>query len=155
MIEDSLDALFVALERVDAQPYEYVLFGSAVLYLHDIRDGDTVGDIDVFVSRRVWGALMAVDGAHVLTPRAGDPPLLEFRTSPPLHLFYEWTSRDAEWITYHECWASAEAVRGWQCASLAEIRRHKAKSFEMNSDSPLHQKHARDVELIDLRLAAS
>lgn len=152
MIEDSLDTLLVLLERTQARDDEYVLFGSAVLYLHGLREPDTVGDVDVFVSRRVWGALLADQMSYVLTPQAGDPPMIERVTEPPLHLFYDWTARDAGWITRAGCFAAAEKVRGWQCVSLATIRSHKVGAYDANRASARHAKHRRDIALIDAAL---
>lgn len=151
MIDDALDTLFALLERADARDGEYVLFGSAVLYLHGLRDPETVGDIDVFVSRRVWGAIFSQPLSFVRTPGVEDPPFIERVTDPALHIFYDWTPRDAEWMTMRECFDTAEQVRGWQCASLATIRGHKVGASKANPGSERHAKHLRDVALIDAR----
>lgn len=154
MIDDAFDTLLVILERAQARDAEYVLFGSAVLYLHGLRAPETVGDIDVFVSRRVWGAIFGQQLSFVRTPQAGDPPFIERVTDPPLHIFYDWTVRDSAWITMGECFLTAENVRGWQCASLATIRGHKSGAAKANPGSERHAKHLHDIERIDAHLDA-
>lgn len=158
------------LDPVGARQEEWVLFGSSVLYLHGLRSAESVGDVDVFVSRRVWGLLLdllAVPGDHgctVETPRAGDPPFIAYRIKTPIHLFYDWTKRDEEWISVADTFEHAETVSfpildvggrtyaDWRCASLDTVRTHKAKSYEANLGSAAHAKHGRDLKLIDERL---
>lgn len=142
-----LRGLFAVTRTMDV---DYVLFGSAVLYLHGIRSGESVGDIDVFVTRHAWGNLLALDGVRVLTPRAGDPPFLEFHDlcRTPIHVFYDWTARDG-WLSVQECFDTAEDVRGatgypFRCASLATIRAHKDAAISRG-----HAKHVADVRAID------
>lgn len=170
MIDFSLGWLHKLFSPHAVADNEYVIFGSAVLYLHGIRDVNSVHDLDVFVSPRVWGALMgdkAATGMTVETPRAGDPPFLEYKIDTPIHFFYAWTPRDAEWITAEECFSTAEIIyrplldfgglrskSEWRCTSLETIRKHKTKAYSMNVGSARHEKHARDLELIDQHLAA-
>lgn len=145
-VREALAVLRGLLVLAQARPGEYVLFGSAVLYLHGIRSAESVGDVDVFVSRRVWGQMLEME-ADVLTPRAGDPPLLEFAdltAGKALHAFYGWSARDP-WMSVEACFDSAEDVGGWRCASLEVIRGHKAHAHL----SPDRAKHERDLALID------
>lgn len=128
---------------------DFVLFGSTVLWLHGIRD--EIGDVDVFVTRGMWGRIVSLGKlvATVETPRAGDPPYLAVGVHPPIHVFYEWTERDAEWLTVEECFESAEIVGGWPCIPVEMVRKHKTLAHSHNLGSEAHEKHARDLALID------
>lgn len=149
-VEFSLWQLKRLLWHVAAGRHEYVLFGSGALYLYGIRAAESVGDLDVFVTHRVWGKLFALgtDYFTVETPRAGDPPFLAHGLTCPIHVFYDWTRRD-EWMSVKGCFASAEDVRGFRCASLATIRQHKSFAHL----SPQRAKHDRDLVMIDRHLA--
>lgn len=136
--------------RISALPdyrHEYVVFGSAVLWLHGIRE--TIGDVDVFVSPRIWGAL-ADDGWTVCTPRPDDPSFLELDLAPhpSLHVFFDWTSRD-EWLSVPRCFEVAENVRGVQCVTLEEVAQHKRESFALNEGDPRHEKHRDDLAALE------
>jgi hypothetical protein len=152
MIDGTLDWLRSELEGAYGLT-DYVLFGSAVLYLHGLRDPETVGDVDVFVSRRVWEhftdprfRLGVVPEWSVREPRRGDPPFLLSTTSPPVSAFYDWTRRDA-WMSPKRCFADAERVRGWNCVSLETLRHHKRHANRQES------KHERDLRVLDYVLA--
>jgi hypothetical protein len=56
LIDDTLAWLRGRLESAYGLT-DYVLFGSTVLYLHGLREAESVGDVDVFVSRRVFDHL--------------------------------------------------------------------------------------------------
>lgn len=169
MIEQTLSYLRHMLLLADAAPNEYVLFGSTVLWMHGLRE--EVADVDVFVSPRVYG--LWKDGpksfmeAFEERPRADDPPFLNLPTIPPLHAFYEWTARDAGWITAQECFARAEwlsikrrsvGVTGWDltwpCIPLDLVRQHKRLAYQHNLGSEIHEKHRRDLVLLDAHLGA-
>lgn len=171
-VDISLGVLDACLSVANASDDEYVLFGSVVMHLHGIDVGRPPGDVDVFVSRRVWGALLGSTGAAVRTPRAEDPPFLEWdmEDGPNLHMFYEWASRDDHWITAEDCFAAAEPVGvrfvahgrdavlaayankvPWQCISLALLRQHKSKPFR----SADMAKHAADLAILDAHLEAT
>lgn len=166
-IDTTFGVLDACLSAVHASDDEYVLFGSAVMYLHGIDVGRPPGDVDVFVSRRVWGALLGSTGAAVRTPRADDPPFLEWdmEDGPNLHMFYEWTARDAPRISAAECFASAERVGvrsqvwgiascrdlPWQCISLLVLRKHKQKPH-FSKDMA---KHEGDLAILDAHLEAT
>ena len=150
MIGGALDKLGTYLRHAGAPTREYVLFGSAVLFLHGLRPAGTVGDLDVFVSRRVWGNLLALPSVDVLTPRADDPPLLEIPGITPIHVFYDWTARD-DWLDVRECFRSAEPVRSWQCCSLQWLLDVKRGAVAVNG----HEKHARDIPIIERHLGVA
>jgi hypothetical protein len=156
-VEFALWWLHGLLRVVGAAERDYVLFGSAVLWLHGIRD--EIGDVDVFVTGRVWGALWDLfqleDDKQVTveTPRAGDPPFLSIPlASHPIHVFFDWSKRD-EWLSVPDAFASAETVGGWRCVPLEMLRAWKATAHAENIDSARHQKHADDLVLIDAHLA--
>jgi hypothetical protein len=160
VIEQTLERLRQELDLANAGRGEYVLFGSAVLYLHGLRD--EVGDVDVFVSRGVWADWFQFDGDgwHVRTPRADDPALLELRVEGgvKIHAFYDWTIRDSDWIRMWDCFEQAETVPTahlgtWQCAPLSLIRAHKVGAWKANPGSAIHEKHLKDVDAIDDYLA--
>lgn len=162
MIDFSLPWMDKLFSRHRVQSNEYVIFGSAVMYLHDLRDVGSVHDLDVFVSPRVWGALMgdkASTGMTVETPRAGDPPFLEYKIDTPIHFFYAWTDRDT-WMNVPECFHRAETLQfpldavgrtysGWRCIPLDLMREHKSNAHL----TPERAKHERDLSLIDEHLA--
>lgn len=159
-VRASLVRLSLLLWSVDAGVGDHVVFGSTVMYAHGLRE--TIGDVDVFVTRPAWGRLLAQGDAIVQTPKAGDPPLLEFDCSdiggPPIHVFYDWADSGA-WLSIDGCFASAETLPGipdaparLYFASLEWVREVKARSFAANPDSERHAKHGRDVELIDRHL---
>jgi hypothetical protein len=171
-VDTTLGVLDQVLALAGAFDSEYVLFGSAVLYLHGVDVGRPPGDVDVFVNRRVWGELLGRTGAAVLTPRAGDPPLLawDLGDDPPLHVFYEWTARDADWMSVRQCFERAESVGirfrdrdavfatytvGWRCIPLELIRQHKRFAHSHDLGSEEHAKHEADLAILDAHLTAT
>lgn len=150
-------------------PTDALLFGSAPLVLYGIR-AEPIGDVDVMVSRTLWGRLLAlrddmgIYDANVLTPRADDPPLLEIQGSTDgslnIHVFYDWTARDESWISPADMrhdpelvdWEMAGWRWPWVCVGLDEIVRHKRGAHAANPDSPIHEKHLADADEIDALL---
>jgi hypothetical protein len=167
VIDFSLPMMNKLFYRHHVRSNEYVIFGSAVMYLHDLRDVGSVHDLDVFVSPRVWGALLgdkAATGMTVETPRADDPPFLEYKIDTPIHFFYAWTERDRSWMDAGECFARAETVTKpldavgwthseWRCIPLDLLRKHKALAHSHNLGSREHEKHQRDLVILDEALA--
>lgn len=160
LVDAALDALRDELSAVGAEKHDpwatpgYVLFGSAVLYLHGIRDD--VGDVDLFVRPEYWERLSARPGWKALVPDVGDPPLLEGRVAeaaPAAHVFYAWSTRDA-WVDAGRCFALAEFVGVWPCVPLCEIRRQKQAAWDAAKREPgaPQAKHVADLELIDRHL---
>jgi hypothetical protein len=152
-IRASLAALRLNLVDARAGEDEYVLFGSAVLFLHELRAPESVGDVDVFVSRRIYDEWLRRPFWAEQRPHETDPPFLAWASRPPIHAFYDWTERDASWITAERCFASAEQVDGWQCISMAMMREIKKGAFASSPGSDRHKKHADDLELIEGYLA--
>lgn len=155
MIDDTLDWLRARLESAYGLT-DYVLFGSTVLYLHGLREPETVSDVDVFVSRRVFDhltdprfRLSYVPEWSVEEPRVGDPPFLRSTTSPPVSAFWTWTQRD-HWMSVKRCFDDSERVRGWNCASLETVRHHKRNA---GRDDGKRAKHLRDLAVLDRALA--
>lgn len=152
-VEQGLHNLRYLLLMADAEPGEWVIFGSTVLYLHGLREPETVGDVDAFVSRRVWGSLMRLTpGAlSVEVPRAGDPPFLSFALGAlPIHLFYDWNERDSAWMDVRECFKASENVNGWQCISLDLMRTQK--EWAGTHDTETRPKHVADLEVLNRHL---
>lgn len=130
-----------------------VLFGSAVMLLHGIRD--EIGDVDLFVTRDAWSAITVKHPGRwrVQFPTVGDPPLLEWTGGLlTVHAFERWTRRDW-WINVQEVWDRRQIVNGWPCVPLEVVRRWKVQAHKFNPGSGVHEKHLRDVELIDAYLA--
>lgn len=151
MIDDTLAWLRARLESAYGLT-DYVLFGSTVLYLHGLREPESVSDVDVFVSRRVFDhltdprfRLSVVPEWTQEEPRDGDPPYLLSTTTPAVSAFYTWTQRDA-WMSVKRCFDDAERVRGWNCASLETIRHHKRSAY---ADGLVLEKHLADLRTLD------
>lgn len=145
----ALDRLTTELRRAGVPRFHYVIFGSAVMFLHGLKDEDDVGDVDFFLRRREWGSLMARPGWKVQTPRADDPPLLELPLSTPLHAFYDWPARDS-WMDVAYCFGQAEEVKGYRCIPLSLLRHHKREAYEASkhvANAP-QDKHLADLELL-------
>ena len=132
---------------------DYVLFGSTPLIMRVILEREP-GDVDVFVSKHIWGALLAVEGWEVETPRAGDPPILVAHLPLPTHLFYEWRDEFA-YMDAAELIRNAETVNGWRCVSVEEALRVKEAAWEARFDYPPVLKHGPDIEKIKAWLAAN
>lgn len=139
-LEITLKELAFELRSVGARQDEYVLFGSTPLIMRGIIDR-APGDVDIFVTRRVWGALLPRLGWEVEVPAAGDPPILVFSGDPSVNAFYDWTKTKPH-VNVERCFVSATEVDGWMCASTEEILIHK--EFAIGKT----QKHIEDVEAI-------
>lgn len=132
-------------EDDEFQPW--VLFGSMPLLLHGLRE--TVGDVDAFVTPRMWQLLANRAAWGVRLPDPRDPPFLErLYHGRWVHLFYRWDDRNPA-VDALECRRRAHFVRGWPCTPLEVIRRHKTTALEQNPGSLLHAKHQLDVAAID------
>lgn len=147
--------LAAELAAAKAQPGEFVVFGSAVMLLHGLRE--RAGDVDLFVRRSLWRRLYA-RGWRFELPRDGDPGLLTWDGGElPAAAFYAWTERD-EWVCADACFRYAEDVDGLPCAPLWLIRVHKAGARHYIEGEqrayPGHAKHLADLAALDARLAA-
>jgi hypothetical protein len=138
---------------------DYVLFGSAVMKLHGLKDD--IGDVDVFVAPRAYALLRDRSAWTERWPREGDPPLLETRAASGLllHAFYAWAPRD-RWMDVPAAFVESEVVHGVYCVPLSHIARHKqeaiatlrAEGVEI-AGSPW-EKHEHDLALIEKARAA-
>ena len=128
------------------------LLGSANLYVRGIIDR-VPGDVDVMVSKRVWGDLLARPRWHWETPDAGNPPMLvaPLAFGIKASLFMDWKD-DYVAIDIPQCLAQAEPVEWegniWPCVSPMEVRRHKlaAITYPLNSKREIHLKDIRAIE---------
>jgi hypothetical protein len=121
---------------------EAALFGSVTLVLRDVIDRE-VGDIDMFVSKRVWGLMLPRARWRVLTPKPNHPPILaKTFNGYQTHLFFDWSNEHA-FIDPAKLMADSEFVQGWPCATIEEVLRHKKevqKTFK---------KHEQDITEIE------
>lgn len=131
----------------------YVIFGSAVMKLHGLRDD--ISDIDVFVSQGSYARLRK--RGHVWAerrPRAGDPPFLEATyKGTVVQTFYTWTSREPM-IDVCECFDEAERVHSVMTIPLWLCGGHKAYSIELHGEHGRWAKHRTDLDIINAALAA-
>lgn len=132
-----------------ATPEDFVLFGSSVLLLHELRE--SIGDIDLFVSEHLWGCCEISTRWRTQRPRPDDPPFLvkPLVGGVEAHAFLAWTQRDREWMKVEDAWESLEIVNGWPCVSLEYMRQIKQGAFDHNPGSVFHLKHERDLKLIE------
>lgn len=103
----------------------YAIFGSAVMYLHGLRE--EIGDIDIFVDRYIYDQLKQ-KGWVEQRPRAEDPPLLEAWLPGgqlPVHAFYDWKKRGMQ-IDVQELLNNPEYIQGWPVQRLEQLRDWKA-----------------------------
>lgn len=105
----------------------YVLFGSMPMWFKGLRP-DGVGDLDVFVRKHVYEALLATGEWKEQKPRASDPPFLELETTPPIHIFYDWEKRSNH-MDIERCFEEAEySADGWRYAPLTEVVKWKLEA---------------------------
>lgn len=158
----NFDALRCELRLARARQCEFVLFGSAVMYLHGLRE--QIGDIDLFVGRPLYSALRTSGRWDVCTPRIADPEFLETDcgVGVPVHAFHAWQRRDPM-VDVGACFRYVEVVESWPCIPLWLVRVHKLQALDivrgMGFDGrevlgSRWGKHVHDVEAIDRALAA-
>jgi hypothetical protein len=126
-----------------------VVFGSAVLKLHGLRD--EIGDVDVFVPARVYARLRHSPRWVEQRPQKGDPPLLEARSDKldvPFHVFHAWTSRD-EWLDVPEAIETSERVRLVRCVRLDVLKRWKKHALQDYPEA--REKHLADLRVLEAR----
>jgi hypothetical protein len=151
-LRDSLRRLYRELGVGACWPQEYVIFGSASLAIRGILEREP-GDIDMFVSKRLWGRLLPRDGWFTETPKAGDPPILTLNTPIPVHAFYDWSDpwvgMDVErLLKTGERFKAKELNSAWQLVPIEEARRAKAHAIA-NVDNAKAEIHKQDIRLID------
>lgn len=135
---------------------EYAIFGSTALHLRGIIEREPA-DVDVFVTRAVWGHLLAHPAWKVETPNAGDPPILSLKTPINLNLFFDWRDFQVE-INVPRLLREAEVVEyeghgRFLCARVEEILRHKEAALSYGSLAV--QKHRPDIAAIREHLAVT
>lgn len=142
MLSYSLALLAHEIEAVGGEQ-EYAIFGSTAIALRGIisREPD---DIDVFVTKRVWGALLDRPGWQVETPNAGDPPILTRPCSNDLNLFFGWRD-DAVEIDPVYLMETAQRVDGLRVATVEEVVRHKRAAYALRDLYPRVAKHGPDI----------
>src|SRR4051794_31702938 len=91
---------------------EYVLFGSMGMYFESLRD--SVGDIDVFVSRAVWDRLQHFPNWVEHRPDPTDPPFLVLNTTPQIHAFYDWTKKNKSMDVPRNFAEAQTSASGWR-----------------------------------------
>lgn len=148
--DGSLWRLARELDAVDTGKGEWAVFGSASLVVRGVIDR-MPGDIDVFVSKRVWGKLLPRERWIWETPNRFDPPILTYDSPIPLHLFFEWRDDNVD-IDVPSLLMRAEATR-WptitrdvMIAPLYDVERHKQAA--LNYGTLAVQKHKPDLEAI-------
>lgn len=126
---------------------EYVIFGSTSLAIRGIIDREP-GDIDIFMTQKLWGSLLANDDWHIETPKANDPPILVNDTTPiMIHSFFDWSNEfckmnvqelldNKEWVWYDH-WV-------YPVVTVTEALRVKEAAAFLGG----HQKHLPDIEVI-------
>jgi hypothetical protein len=145
------------LDRTDEHGREWrdevAMFGSASLVLRGIIDRQP-GDIDLLVTRRVWGRLLDRPGWEALTPRADDPPYLcrLLEGGIPASVFYAW--RDP-WLQINvedeineREQVLTELGKPWPCVPIYNVRRHKmqAISYPLNWKRDTHRADIMAIE---------
>jgi hypothetical protein len=143
----ALDRLEGELWAANAQK-QYALFGSASLVLRGILDREP-GDIDVHVTKRVWGTLLARPNWYWETPKAGDPPILALDASITIHAFFEWSDTFVE-MDVPALISNAEDVpyggNVYRCIPVIDALQHKRDA--VNYD-PKKSKHIPDIQIIE------
>lgn len=144
-LQETLDIIKLCLSWAEAMPDEWTIFGSTSLVLRGILDREP-GDIDMFVSRRVWGQWLAMDDWYVETPKAGDPPILTNGVTPiPVHAFFAWENEHCG-MDVSELLRTSETVNGFRCIPVCDALNHKKFALAGN---PELTKHAPDIAMIE------
>lgn len=151
MLDASLALLFHEIRHVGGEA-EYAIFGSTALRIREIIEREPE-DIDVMVSRRVWGQLLDRHAWFVETPNAGDPPILTRTCGNNLHLFFDWRD-DAVYIDPEYVIDTAERVSGFCLCTVEEVLRHKKAAYACLETHPSVIKHAPDIAACERWLAS-
>jgi hypothetical protein len=160
--------LHQALSSYGLKGSNYVIFGSAVMKLHGLKD--KIGDIDVFTTPRMYAYLRDRSTFDETYPTKGDPPLLTtratYRISSMSHatpsgpvtyevnVFHAWTSRD-RWIDVPECWARAERIMSLNCIPLDIVAQQKreamaiVESWGIPLEGTVWHKHRDDLRICE------
>lgn len=128
---------------------EYVLSGSVVMALHglDVKPGD----VDMFVSERLYQILKARGWTELRPGPPHHPPMLEWHCGKlQVHCWYVWDDEhhipgDGDEVVRH-AFESMEVVQTWPCMSLKLLRHWKMWV------APMVPKHFAHIEMIDTYL---
>lgn len=105
-------ALKILREELDAvaDPSEtnHVIFASTALKLRGIIERDP-GDIDVMVTKEVWGKLLPRPGWKFKTPKSGHPPILRYKGETSIDTWFAWENKYSK-IDIDELFARAEWI---------------------------------------------
>jgi hypothetical protein len=144
--QETLIDLLRELRAVQTVPAEWTIFGSASLLINGVLDREP-SDIDVFVSRRVWDALLARPDWH--GPKAGDPPILvNDTTAIAIHLFYDWPDIDVPDLIKRSLRKySLDAEHWFVVIPVEDALLHKKMALKYGSEKV--QKHIPDIAVIE------
>lgn len=152
-LPETLDRLSREIEKAYAfADRDYVIFGSASLCIRGILDREP-GDIDIFMTKKLWGALLPNNGWFVETPAATHPPILSNETYDiHIHAFFDWSNEFCE-MNVAELIRNKESV--WYdhwvypVVTVQEALRVKEQAAHLGG----HTKHLPDIEIINKWLA--
>lgn len=141
----SIAKLHHELIAVGSTGHDYAIFGSTAIRLRGIIHRP-VGDVDVFVTKVIWGKLLARNGWRVETPRAGDPPILTYDLGldAPIHVFFDWRD-DAVDIDPARLISESERVGDTRVATVREVLRQKYAAYACIEEHPSVAKHRPDI----------
>jgi hypothetical protein len=150
-LEKTLRKLREAIVQVGGEG-EYTIFGSAALIKRGILDREP-GDLDVMVTKRLWGRLLNRKGWEVETPKAGDPPMLVRSDWPVLvNIFFDWSSPAAEIDPEYLLKTSEWTDDRYRLASVEEVLRHKEEAAEYQKRRKKGSKHNKDIKAVEEHL---
>lgn len=121
--------LTAILREIDLPKDKYVIGGSGVLALRDIRQ---VRDVDIFVRRSLWNKLETSSEWVRWDPdqndelRMNDPPyLIRMVNGVEVNLFYDWKRRgylvSVEYHLDNAEWVKCEDGSEWPCIALNHL----------------------------------
>lgn len=156
-VMQAMNILEYEMRAVDAASHEWALFGSSSLFVRGIITREP-NDIDVMVSRRVWGEALAHRARwDWRTPNAGDPPILDTSLmGKRIDLFFFWRD-DHVHIDIQEELKTAEDVQ-WEgirlrCTRVENVIAHKEgaltwprEQWEANDLLWKMENHRSDIE---------
>lgn len=148
-LADSLASFHNSIKPLHGEN-EYVIFGSTSLILRGILDREP-GDIDVHLSRRLWGSLLADECWFVETPKAGDPPILSNdQHNIPIHCFFDWSDSHVQ-MNVPALIENAETVvrygMRWRVVPVLDALNHK--KWALAKGSKAVEKHIPDIKIIE------
>lgn len=135
---------------------EYAIFGSSSLAMRGIihREPD---DIDVMVSKRIWGGLLNRPRWTWETPNAGDPPMLiTIASAVKICLWFDWNDPwlriDVEREIRTAEVVDVDGIGLFWLTRLENVKRHKLDAIRY-PDNSKRVTHLADVDAIDRALA--